>query len=129
MIAVDANVLVRVLVDDADAGEQCRQARALVQKAKKVRIAWVVFVETVWVLASAYDVGKAKLVAVVRQVLDHPRYQVENGESLRAAVELYAATAIDFSDAVALTDARACAASLHTFDRRLARCAGATLVE
>lgn len=53
MIAIDTNVLVRILVEDPDAPEQCQQARNLVLSASEpVWIAQIVLVEAVWVLES-----------------------------------------------------------------------------
>ncbi|MCO6440817.1 MAG: PIN domain-containing protein [Nitrococcus mobilis] len=50
MIAVDTNVLVRILTDDPGQPEQVQAARALASRARKVYVPLIVMVECVWVL-------------------------------------------------------------------------------
>ena len=45
MIAVDTNVLLRALVDDKDAPNQCAAAQTLIAGAGKVRVAGIVFMD------------------------------------------------------------------------------------
>ncbi len=52
MIAVDTNVLVRILADDPGQPAQVQAARRLAGGAKQVFVPTVVQVETVWVLES-----------------------------------------------------------------------------
>lgn len=59
MIAIDTNVLVRVLVDEPGQPVQVTAARALVSDAGEVFVLLVVLVETVWVLESAYGLPKS----------------------------------------------------------------------
>jgi predicted nucleic-acid-binding protein len=54
VIAVDTNVLVRVLVDDPGQKAQVAAARSQVKRAGQVWVAQIVQAETVWVLESAY---------------------------------------------------------------------------
>ncbi|WP_093065922.1 PIN domain-containing protein [Thiothrix caldifontis] len=53
MIAVDTNILVRVLTNDEESPAQTEQARALVKAVKRVFVPQVVQVEFVWVLEQA----------------------------------------------------------------------------
>lgn len=128
MIAVDTNVLLRVLVDDQDAPDQCAAARSLLADVRKVRVSSIVFMETIWVLHKAYKTPRREVARVARELLEHPRYQVDNREHLATALALYATTNVDFADAEALSDARQAQCVLHTFDRKLAKLDGAALV-
>jgi predicted nucleic-acid-binding protein len=58
MIAIDTNVLVRVLVNDPNAKEQCQLARDLITSHGKVWVCRIVLIETVWVLQSTYSFTK-----------------------------------------------------------------------
>lgn len=61
MIAVDTNVLVRILVDDPGAAPQMQSARALLEKSEALYVPQIVQVETVWVLESAYGFDKTAI--------------------------------------------------------------------
>jgi predicted nucleic-acid-binding protein len=129
MIAVDTNVLLRALVDDPANPAQCAAARALVAGAGQVRVAAIVFVETLWVLHKSYRAARDEVSRIARELLDHPRYQIESGDHLRQASEIFSTNNIDFADAVALADARRARVGLHTFDRRLAKLPDATILQ
>jgi predicted nucleic-acid-binding protein len=129
VIAVDTNVLLRTLVDDPTDPAQCAAARALVARAGQVRVASIVFVETLWVLHKSYRASRDEVSRVARELLDHPGYQIEARDGLNQALEIFATNSIDFADAVALADARRAGVGLHTFDRRLAKVPDATIVQ
>jgi predicted nucleic-acid-binding protein len=59
MIAIDTNILVRLLVDDPGQPEQVRAVRILAQKTGAVYVPTIVLVECVWVLDSAYHFNKS----------------------------------------------------------------------
>ncbi len=125
MIAIDTNVLLRTLVDDSDAPSQCEQARALVKRAGQVRVSLIVFVETLWVLNKRYRASRADVERIAFQLLDHPRYQIEQTDLLRESLAVFASSNVDIADALALVDARRCKVVLHTFDAKLAKLDGA----
>lgn len=58
MLALDTNVLVRILIDDTQFIDQCAAARALASAAGEVYVPQVVQIETVWVLESAYGFAR-----------------------------------------------------------------------
>lgn len=128
MIAVDTNVLLRALVDDPEDPRQCAMARTLVADAGKVRVADIVFMETLWVLHKRYQAPRKEVTRIARKLLEHPRYQVENHKQLSAALEIFSRSNVDYADAVALADARGVQCILHTFDRKLAKLDGAMIV-
>ena len=67
MIALDTNVLVRILVDNPGQPAQVDAARALASRAKQVFVPLVVQIEPVWVLESGYALSKEAVV----QALEH----------------------------------------------------------
>jgi predicted nucleic-acid-binding protein len=123
MHAVDTNVLVRLLVRDDPT--QTRAAERFVSGG-----AWVshlVLAETCWVLASVYDVGRAKLAAAIELLLDHEHLSLEGPEVVARALEHFRARPkVGFSDCLVLAVAqRAGHTPLGTFDRALAAVEGA----
>lgn len=127
MIAIDTNVLIRVLVDDPDAPDQCQQARELLLVHGSAWIAQIVLVETVWVLESVYGFGRTEILNVVERIRENPALELEAVDRLDAALlTLYRNSTADFADGlillVAATQRRLV---LHTFDRKLARLDGA----
>ena len=68
MIAVDTNVLIRILVDDSDAALQMQSARALLATSDFLYVPQIVQVEIVWVLESAYNLVR---IAEVLQCLNN----------------------------------------------------------
>lgn len=124
MIAIDTNVLVRVLVDDPTAPHQCEQARILLKAQGSAWISQPVLIETVWV---RFD--KAQLLDVLERILRHPGISLESSELLDSALSLYSASHTDFADCLILVKAQAQNLTLYTFDRKLARLHGAQRVE
>lgn len=129
MIAVDTNVLVRALVDDPLEPRQCTAARELIVRAGIVHVSSIVFVETLWVLNRSYGASRAEVSRIATEVLGHPRYKVDNSRLLQAALQIFVGGKVDFADAVALADAQQAECALYTFDRKLAKLAGAKLLE
>lgn len=125
MIAVDTNVLVRLLVDEPSQPAQVEAARALARREGRVQVPLVVLVELVWVLESCYQVAKPRVLGVLEHLLANEAFQLEAADRCSAALALFAAHPVDFSDCVILAGASQSAIELYTFDKRLARLAGA----
>lgn len=125
MIAIDTNVLVRVLVDDPDAPDQCQQARELLLAHGSAWIAQIVLVETVWVLESVYGFDRAGISNGVERIRGNPALEFEAADRLDAALALYRDSTADFADCLILVAAMQRRLILHTFDRKLARLSGA----
>ena len=124
MLAVDTNVLVRVLVDDPDAPEQCRAARKAVADAGAVYVPQVVQIETIWVLAGAYGLDKAGIVAVLNAIAAHPAFRLQGPEIFAAALAGYQSGSADFADLVILAESTQAGCELATFDRKLGKLPG-----
>ena len=125
MIALDTNVLVRVLVDDPDAPDQCEQARELLLTHSSAWIAQIVLVETVWVLESVYGFGRAEILNIIERIRENPALELEAADRLDEALALYRDSTADFADSLILVAATQRRLILHTFDRKLGRLNGA----
>lgn len=125
MIAVDTNVLIRILVDDPGASAQMQAARALLADSTVLYVPQIVQVETVWVLESAYGFDKTNICSILDHLLNHPQFQLQSAESFRSAVTLFRKHSADFSDCLILTEAIANHLVLRTFDKKLGRMKGA----
>jgi len=128
MIAIDTNVLVRVLVNDPKAEEQCQLARDLIITNKDIWDCRIVLVETVWVLQSSYKFSKDQIVAVLEKLIEHPSIHLEDADNLDNVLTLYSASNAGFADCLILDNAQHRQLVLHTFDLKLSRVHGAMQV-
>ena len=128
MLAVDTNVLVRVLVDDPTALAQCRAARQAVSEAGEVFVSQVVQIETVWVLVSAYRLSKARLQDTLGAIASHPAFRLQRPEVFQAAFQHYLAGHADFADCMILAESTGAGHELATFDRKLGKLPGTRLI-
>ena len=130
MTAIDTNVLVRYLVrDDA---EQAAAARVLLERLTREHPGFVcreVVVEVVWVLERAYRFGRAEIADVLLELVATDCLVFESGDDVIRSALRYRQGGPGFSDLMILAAAnRTEALPLQTFDDRLARVSGATLV-
>lgn len=129
---IDTNVLVRYLVQD-DAG-QFEQARRFIETICCVDapglIHPVALCELVWVLRSVYGVPREEIADVLDLLLRIRSLRVSQVDQVRAAIDLYRTTPVDFADALLHVTYRAAGAvGLVTFDRRAGTLPGAVLLE
>ena len=117
MIAIDTNVLVRVLV--ADNPEQVAIVRRLIVE-ETIYISRTVLLETEWVLRSRYQKTRTDLLLFFSQLLDTDNTVIESADEVSQAVDWYARGA-DFADALHL--AVCGSAVMHTFDRDFCKAA------
>ena len=118
-------MLIRVLVDDPDAPDQCEQARELLLTHGLAWIAQIVLVETVWVLESVYGFGRAEILNIIERIRENPALELEAADRLDEALALYRDSTADFADSLILVAATQRRLILHTFDRKLGRLNGA----
>lgn len=119
MIAVDTNVLVRVLVDDHPA--QCASARRL-WRTNRIWITKTVLQEAEWVLRSAMKAPREEIRHAFRLLMADPRVSVEDRAAVERAVICFGA-GMDFADALHVAS-RGAAERFVTFDQRLVLVAG-----
>lgn len=125
MIALDTNVLIRLVVGD-DAKQQA-VAESLLRDAahagEPCLICDPVLCETEWVLESCYGASRADVRAVMQRLLaSEGLFVFEDPEVFRRALRAHGQGRADFSDL--LIGARAAARgarTTYTFDRKLAR--------
>ena len=125
MIAVDTNVVVRLLVlDDLE-----QSARALdLFTAEQIFIPDTVVLETAWVLAYSYELDKDAIAVGLRRLFGLPNVHLRDAAEMALALE-WCGRGLDFADALHLVQSAHCA-RLLTFDRRfVARGAGISGVD
>jgi predicted nucleic-acid-binding protein len=116
MTAVDTNILVRLLTGDEP--RQSAEARTLFA-AGPIWIAKTVFLETDWVLRSAYGFEEGAMRSAFTKVLGLKNVHVEDEPSLAAALGLMA-HGIDLADAMHLSS-RPANAAFVSFDKAFVR--------
>jgi predicted nucleic-acid-binding protein len=116
MIAIDTNVLVRLLVNDDDV-QSPRAAQLFASE--DVFIAKSVLLETDWVLRFSYGLSRPNISAAFDKLLSAASVTIEDAGAIRTAVDAHAA-GMDFADALHVASA-AHGAKFVTFDKKLAR--------
>jgi predicted nucleic-acid-binding protein len=131
MIAIDTNVLVRLLV--ADDLEQAAAAQQLLEGAAEAHepcfLSDPVLCELEWVLVSRYRARRAEVATAFLGLLGKPLFVFEDRTAILRAVESYQQSRADLSDHLIGAKARARGATTTwTFDRALRGCAGFSLL-
>jgi predicted nucleic-acid-binding protein len=119
VIAVDTNVLVRILTHDDP--RQYSRAAALFAS-EEIWIAKTVLLETEWVLRSLYGFSASELGVALRALAGLSNVHVEDGVAVARAFELWS-KGLDFADALHLVS-RGEAEEFATFDDKLVKRAG-----
>ena len=121
MLAIDTNILVRLVVrDDSD---QVEAAEQFVRKG-----AWIshlVLAETLWVLDSVYERSRSQIATAVDMLLNHQDLTLQDAEVVALALRHYCSrSAVEFSDCLVLEIARKAGhLPVGTFDRNFAKLA------
>jgi predicted nucleic-acid-binding protein len=116
MVAVDTNVLVRLLTGD-DA-RQAAAARALFES-EPIWIGKTVLLETAWVLRSTHGIEEGGIRDAFTKLLGLKTVHAEDGPAIAAALAL-TAHGIELADALHLSS-RPAGARFVTFDRSFVR--------
>jgi predicted nucleic-acid-binding protein len=116
MIAVDTNVLVRLLTEDDR--EQAAAARGLFA-ARQIWIAKTVLLETGWVLGSLYGFEDSAIREAFTKLLGLRNVQMEDEPSVAAALAL-TTHSIELADAIHLSS-RPHGAAFFSFDQSFVR--------
>ena len=123
MRAVDTNVLVRLATrDDA---KQVAAAETFI--ATGAWVSHLVLAETLWVLASVYDLDPAAIATAVEMFLNHRDLSLQDADTVAAALAHFRKRPkLGFSDCLMLEVARKAGhLPLGTFDRELSKLDGA----
>ena len=116
MVAVDTNVLVRLVI--ADHAAQAARAAA-VFRSGPVFIAKSVLLEAEWVLRYSYEIGTEPILRSLRAVLGLENVSVEDPNAAIAALSLFE-RGLDFADALHIASS-AQAERFVTFDAKLVK--------
>ena len=132
MIALDTNVLLRILLNDDP--KQSRLAQAVVARAaglgEAVLLPDVVLCEVEWVLSSTFRLPRARVAETFRRLLEGTEFTFANRAAVGAAVASYEHGKADFSDyLIGATAAAAGASTTFTFDRELHKSDDFTLLQ
>ena len=122
MIRLDTNVLVRYLTRDDV--KQFQEASTLLVGLEKHQqsayLSTITLCETVWVLARAYKIDRAHIVAMLDKLLDTGLFNIDDKDAVREAVDLYRAGKGDFADYLVGVRARNAGCTMTaTFDEAL----------
>ena len=116
MVAVDTNVVVRLLVNDHAA--QAARAIALFRK-QEIFVSKSVLLETEWVLRYSYDVPTASISKAFLALMGLPNVTMEDAPTIHQAIGMLG-NGIDFADALHLASSTS-AERFATFDAKLAK--------
>lgn len=120
MIAVDTNVVVRLLTDDDP--QQTRKVVALFA-AYDVYVSKTVLLETAWILKFSYELNREQIDRSLRALLGTPGVSAEEPQQVALALDWFG-QGLDFADALHLAGSVG-TERFATFDRRLIRRAAA----
>jgi predicted nucleic-acid-binding protein len=127
MIAIDTNVLVRLVTND-DPKQSQRAARLFARE--EIYVSKTVLLETEWVLRGAYELPHGAIRAAFERLLAVSSVTVEDSLEVELALS-WSAAGMDFADALHLAGS-APSATFATFDKacvkRAAKVAGAPAV-
>lgn len=123
MLAVDTNVLVRLITRD-DVRQVASADRFV---AKGAWVSLLALVEATWVLAAVYERGPADIATAVEMLLNHKDLTLQDPDVVTAALELFRTRpALGLSDCLLLEVARKAGhLPLGTSDRDLSKIDGA----
>ena len=131
MIAIDTNVIVRALVDDDEV--QSAAARRMLDGLTPDNPGFIcreVVLELVWALESIYKLPRVSIGTAILELISTGTFVVENDHAATHAAYRYMQGGVDFADLMILAAAdHQQATPLYTFDRKLSRLDGATLLE
>ena len=116
MIAVDTNLLVRVLTGDDPA--QARRAVKILES-DQILIPKTVILETEWVLRYAYEIETSRIIEGLKKLLGLPNLSVEDPDTVTQAISWFE-DGLDFADALHLASSKR-ADKFVTFDRAFAK--------
>lgn len=116
MIAIDTNLLVRILTNDDPV--QARRAAKILQR-EDVFIPKTVILETQWVLHYAYAINEADIIAGFQKLLGLSNVYPENSETVTQAISWYE-QGLDFADALHLASSGG-SDKFATFDTAFAK--------
>lgn len=114
MLAVDTNLVVRLLANDDTA--QTRRVAALFAS-EQIFISKTVLLESEWVLRFSYELPPKVILQALRNIVGLPNVMVEQQREIAEALDGFE-QGLDFADALHLASSRR-AGRFATFDKKL----------
>jgi len=102
MIAVDTNILVRVITRDDKA--QAARAVALLEEQERIFLAKTVLLEVDWVLRNTYKFTRGEVLSALRSMVSVDNVEVEDGVAVEQAMDWYE-HGMDFADGLHIASA------------------------
>lgn len=121
MVAVDTNIIVRLLTQDDEA--QYQKSLEIFQT-QTIFIPDTVILETEWVLRFAYKFKAVEICAALRKLFGLPNVNVNNARLVSQALQWHE-TGLDFADAFHLAQSQNYA-EFYTFDEKFVKKAKGT---
>lgn len=129
MIAVDTNVLARMLINDPDAQLQANLAKALLKQAKQVYVPKIVQIEIVWVMETAYGFNKLSVITLLKHLQQSPLFVLQDDNQFDVALATFENHPADFSDYLILSGCLEENHEVYTFDKKFARLESVKLLD
>lgn len=131
MIALDTNILVRLITQDDP--QQATLAERLVQQATEEGevcfVSDVVLCELEWVLEECYGATRSDLLTAIQELASREVFAFEDSDALHWAIDLFRKSKVELSDALIGSKARTEGArTTYTFDRVLSQQEGYSLL-
>ncbi len=124
MIALDTNILVRLLVNDPDEQAQNATAKSILLKHGQVYLSQIVQVETIWVSESAYNFDKNEVLKALKHLAAHHAFVLQYPDSFDTALNNFQNSNADFADCLILAESQKQGYQLVTFDKKLGKLTG-----
>jgi predicted nucleic-acid-binding protein len=129
MIAIDTNVLVRILIDDPGQSAQVKLARQFAEKHRQLFVPQLVQVELIWVLDFSYKMNKIDILKISHHLYENDAFVLQYEEQFEAALQLFQTTNVNFSDALILQACEEEGCQLVTFDKKFSKLPNVKLLE
>jgi len=98
MIAIDTNILVRIVTNDDP--EQAQRAASIIQN-QAVFISKTVILELEWVLRYSYSLERTIILSTLQKILSTDSFTIEQNSAIEQSLQWYE-KGMDFADALHL---------------------------
>lgn len=116
MIIVDANVVLRYLLNDIE--DQARIATNYLEQ-HKVNIPTEVIAEIVYVLERVYKISRKEISSKLSSLISYPNIEIENKEVITESFKIYAQRKLDFVDSILCAYKTIRNVEIITFDKKI----------
>ncbi|MCL2081080.1 MAG: PIN domain-containing protein [Oscillospiraceae bacterium] len=116
MLVIDANVILRLILNDND--KMVGEAKAVI-RSKQVLIKNEVLAEVIYVLLRVYKISKAEICKSVIKLIDVENVLVESKEIIKCAVDTFESGNLDFVDCLLFAYHSIERREIFTFDKKL----------